>query len=653
MAASDVLCRASLRGTKQSRKHFNALFIIGLLRKLAMTDSRPSLRGTKQSRKRYNALFFMLFFSCLLIHAIHAEDFSRERVHVHTDRDCYMAGEDVLFKFYAVDGHFQPSSLSKVGYIEICDTEKPHVQMMTALENGSGAGRMTLPDDLPTGAYLLTGYTRYMRNEGATVLFKKQIAVVNARQRALQPKRFELVESYEKLPGNGGKQSNLQETVALMISTDKNEYVTRERVALTIGNLPVNTADLVISVTADDSLARVLEVDGQQWLASATAPATSTATASATATAPATATASATATAPTAGFSGQWLPEYEGHIITGTVVPKPPDQRQLSGSIAFVGKDIQYFNGQNDPQNGTVNFYTAGVYGRRQLVTSVALPSGDSHPYRMDLVSPFCEFLPDSLPVLQIFPDEKRLTERYLGVQMRQTTGDDASGDPAPAFSYKSFAPVAGYDLDEYTRFPTIAETILEYVTRLRVSRVDDRRVITVYFEEEQQFMQKNTLVLLDGVPIPERDHEELLLAFNPAYIKYLNIYEGRYVIGGNTYNCIVSFVTFQGDLPFIKLNSQMQLFNYDCPQPAVPFQSPDHSVHSRKPDFRHTLYWNPFAEYGNGGGQPATFSFHTSDVCGTFKVTVEGITTDGKMVRSVTRFRVAAPLQAIAGAGL
>ena len=39
-AGNDALSRPSLRGTKQSRKYYNALFITGLLRKLAMTEMR-------------------------------------------------------------------------------------------------------------------------------------------------------------------------------------------------------------------------------------------------------------------------------------------------------------------------------------------------------------------------------------------------------------------------------------------------------------------------------------------------------------------------------------------------------------------------------------------------------------------------------------
>jgi hypothetical protein len=156
-------------------------------------------------------------------------------------------------------------------------------------------------------------------------------------------------------------------------------------------------------------------------------------------------------------------------------------------------------------------------------------------------------------------------------------------------------------------------------------------------------------LVLLDGVPI--YDHEDIL-NYNPIYLKRINVYDKRYMFGGNDYASIVSFITHEGNLPFFQLSSESQLLNYDYPQLPPVFHSPDYSTesakNSRKPDFRHTLYWNPFVELNRIDslreltyGKPVDFSFYTSDLCGEFKVIVEGITSDGKMVQGVSYFYV------------
>ena len=71
--------------------------------------------------KRIFTLYLFILF-CLILQA---QEELYERVYVHTDKTCYLAGEEVWLKLYTIDTHFRPSSFSKVGYIEISNTERP------------------------------------------------------------------------------------------------------------------------------------------------------------------------------------------------------------------------------------------------------------------------------------------------------------------------------------------------------------------------------------------------------------------------------------------------------------------------------------------------------------------------------------------------
>jgi len=528
-----------------------------------------------------------------------------ERAYVHTDKDCYLAGEDVWLKFYVVNGNFQPSLLSKVGYVEISDTKKPQMQLKVGLEKGHGAGKIKIPADLPSGIYQLSGYTRYMRNEGEKVFFKKQIAVVNAGQRFPDSRRFEPVEKHEQVQPVEQEQSGEKGT-SIKIKTDQNRYGNRNKVLLSLDNIPENTTNLVVSVSRNDSIALLPETNKSSWKKQVTN---------------------------ISEFSGQWLPEYEGHIITGRLVPQPKEE--LQANLAFVGNDVRYMNGQINPQNGTISFYTAGIFGKQHVVTSTISPSYDKLPYRVDLLTPFEESLPGNLPVLQIYPDEKPLLERYIGVQIQGKMNNDSLNNLTPLSGYTSFQPALSYDLDEYTRFNTISETILEFVKKIYVTKVKGKRTIGAYSK-----LGMRTLVLLDGIPV--YDHEDIL-QYNPMHVKMIHIYDGCYTFGGENFEYIVSFITGEGNLPFFKLGNESQLLDYDCPQLPLRVVTPDYSnariKNSGKPDFRHTLYWNPFVESTNG--QPVNLSFYTSDLCGEFKVTVEGITSDGEMIHGVSYFQV------------
>ena len=86
-------------------------------------------------------------------------------------------------------------------------------------------------------------------------------------------------------------------------------------------------------------------------------------------------------------------------------------------------------------------------------------------------------------------------------------------------------------------------------------------------------------------------------------------------------------------------INDDMQMLAYEFPQSRPAFQMPDYSdaavKASRRPDFRHTLYWNPSVE-GKAG-----IEFYTSDMEGTYVASLQGVLEDGKKVEVKCTFEV------------
>lgn len=528
-----------------------------------------------------------------------------ERVYVHLDKDYYVAGESIRMKFLVVGADYKPSDLSKVGYVEISDTERPYMQLKLALTGGHGAGEVHIPASTPSGIYELSGYTRYMENEGPGTFFKKQIAIINPKLRP-DKARAELVKPEEIIQEG-------QTGAAVKITTDKSEYGNRDEVQLSISGLPADLIDMVVSVAGRDSMVSVRQPDGYLFRQQVEG-------------------------LPKTMQTDKRLPEYEGHIIMGRLSPEAKNVALLP-NISFVGRDIKYINGQIDPDGETVLFYTTGIYGPQEIVSSVTSVNGEGLPYRLDIDSPFAGVLPEQLPVLKFYPGEKQLMDRYVAAQLSRVIEIDTLNKRID-MDYYNFPVTISYDLDQYTRFNTLGETMLEFIQWATVQKIDGARWISVFSEDEQVFNKGNSLVLLDGVPL--FNHEEIL-AYNPRNIKTINIYSGRYVFANETYEGIFSCVTHGKDLPFFKLNDTYQLFKYDCPELPLELKAPDYSSEparkSRVPDMRHTLYWNPSAKPDRG--QDAQFSFFTSDLDGEFKITVEGITSDGRIVRGSSTFSV------------
>ncbi|MCD7901418.1 MAG: hypothetical protein LUH22_16600 [Bacteroides sp.] len=557
---------------------------------------------------KYTIVFCLLFFTGCFLHA--QKDFN-EHVFVHSDKDCYVVGEEIWVKFLVVDNEFNSSTFSKIGYIEISDTNKPHVQLSVALENGIGAGKVKIPVTVPSGVYQLSAYTRYMCNAVDAVSFKKEIAIINM-ARSSEEDRIELRDDEVAFF------NNYQENKNIHVSTDKNIYQCRDQVEVNLSNLPDNLLDMTISVRRNDSITHIQNIDRRQWLNN-------------------------TGKKYTVSEPWEWLPEYEGHIIRGKVRFKneaehQEDQNVFSAGIGFVGNDIRYINGQQR-ENGLYYFYTGDIYGPQEIVTSVASKQGV--PYQIDILSPYAEILPSSLPNLILMTEDSRLMDRFLGVQLQEVVSVDSLNQTIPLQDYYYFSEPVTYDLDQYTRFNTVGETIIEFVTELVVRRSDaKKRVIKVLVPDENRFSGGNTLVLLDGVPI--RDHEDLL-AYNPRNIRKIHIYNGKYLFGGEFFECLVSFVTHRENLSSILLSEGSQLVSYSCPSLPVLFDAPQYPDENKRksliPDFRHTLYWNPFAEKVNK--EKTNYSFYTSDLKGEFEVVVEGFTKNGNLIYGRSTFIV------------
>jgi hypothetical protein len=106
----------------------------------------------------------------------------REDIFVHSDRETYIAGENVWFSVYLLDRQtFMASDNSRITYFELLNPEnRPVIQKKILMENGFGPGVITLPDTLRNGKYTIRAYTNWMKNFLPENCFMKDITVYNA-----------------------------------------------------------------------------------------------------------------------------------------------------------------------------------------------------------------------------------------------------------------------------------------------------------------------------------------------------------------------------------------------------------------------------------------------------------------------------------------
>jgi hypothetical protein len=105
-----------------------------------------------------------------------------EEIFLHTDRDEYVAGEELWFTAYAFDRQtLTPSLNSRLVYVELVTPDnRPLIKGRFAIDKGSGPGQILLPDTLSSGLYTIRAYTGWMKNFLPENCFTKEINIYNA-----------------------------------------------------------------------------------------------------------------------------------------------------------------------------------------------------------------------------------------------------------------------------------------------------------------------------------------------------------------------------------------------------------------------------------------------------------------------------------------
>ena len=255
--------------------------------------------------------------------------------------------------------------------------------------------------------------------------------------------------------------------------------------------------------------------------------------------------------------------EIEGHIIKARVKNshegKTFSGRQIRPFLSIIGKQIHYFEGQmvNDT---TAVFYTFGVQGKQPMVLSAMSSTGVALP--IEIISPFATLLPKQLPHMVFHYNRSEVEARSLDMQRHQKT----MPQPKP-LDYNEMAygttPDLSYNLDEYRQFLTIREVLLEYVSCVKRTTIDDVPQLIVRKEQEVYNNNIPTLTLIDGMPVYD---VERLLNYDARRVHYINIYAGQYTFGNSLYNGILSFVTRSGQLTNYPTEPNMQYLMYEFP---------------------------------------------------------------------------------------
>ena len=554
----------------------------------------------------------IIFLSCLFLSLLQLQgaERPRERVYISTDKEVYVAGDAVWLSAWCLDaGNGRLSDFSKIAYVELHSPTGMVQTAKVALEGGRGAGRLTLPTTLPTGNYRLFAYTRLGASEEGfdPLTGARTLSVFNtfSTERTAGVKVVKEAPQAAAAPAGGTLEIRTEPTRHKQVST------------VTLVNNGTQPVDFCLSVRHDDGIPAPAGAHLADFV-------------------------SAVRALPAArGFDASVIPEYEGEIIRCRVTGTDEDGLEaLEGKHIFLSSPGSGENLYTETlEHGSSSFFTANIYGDRELFLEIeGLDQKDGG--HLELESPFLDLPAGEIPPLQLYSGWASALElRGLGMQLGKTFDSERLYDDLGVNAHQIFneRERVRYILDDYTRFPLMEELFIEFISEIRVRRVNGSRELQVRTPDNNDgyyYPTGSALVLLDGIPV--LDHERLL-AYDPLLVQYVDIYEGSYFFGTRSYAGVVNFVTYKGTLPSLQFEDNVRIIAFQgC---SVPLAYTCEDVDGQYPDYRQTLYWHPMLTLGPG--ESVSVPCKTPAYSGRFEVVAEGLTGTGEAVSASTVFNV------------
>jgi hypothetical protein len=332
-------------------------------------------------------------------------------------------------------------------------------------------------------------------------------------------------------------------------------------------------------------------------------------------------------TAPSFAF----LPEHEGHVITGRLVSRDKELHD-TGTLVYLsvpGKSFRFSNSIS--LSGKIRFNLEKFYGNSELI--VQTNSADSN-YQILIDDPFSEQFSDNyVTSFNLHPElTNKILLRSIAGQVPEIYFPQKSERFVIPQDYDTTAfygiPYKTYYLDDYTLFRSMEEVIKEYVKEVHLKKRNKSFQFEVFNEANISYFKDEPLTLIDGVPV---FNVSKIIDLDPLKIKRIDITACNFFKGKEEYNGIVSFVTYNGDLGGYPLNPNTLVIDYEGLQIERRFYSPTYETtaqqQSRLPDYRNVLYWSPKLESKKGA---ASFSFYTSDIPGKYILLIQGLSENG-----------------------
>jgi len=535
-----------------------------------------------------------------------------EKVYVHQNSTLIISGEYIFYKFYCINNKTNSlSNISKIGYLEIVNENKQVVlKQKITLSGGQGQGQgdIFIPTTIPSGNYKLIAYTQWMKNNKGFNFFQNDIAIINP---YLSNQHHLFKEPIEEKTPLINTYNNINQTNDVNINLDSDVYSTRKKVTLAINSLKKDFLEGSYSI----SVKSIGDMVGPSKNTSKTYETLFKNTDKLT---------------PLLSNDSIYLPEMRGELLQGKIVTKKANTpaANIKVSLSIPGKKrlfkiattnkngVFYFNLDKE-YDGNDAFFQ--IFNNEREGFKILLNNQPSINYG-DLV--FNNFeLSSKL--------KNAILQRSIHNQIENAYFKAKPDSIKSIKSTKLFQEnkIQTYLLDDFTRFPTLKETIIEIIPEIVIKKTKEHSFFKVKFESKYDVLP---LVLFDGVLIQKHDD---IINYDSHKISQISFLKEEYIYGSERFNGIILIETKDGSFKSKEYGDHVKNITLSKPQTIKKYYNQTYKTghkHDRIPDYRSQLFWNPNVKLD---GEKTILIFYTSDSKGQFEVCLEGFSKKGKAV--------------------
>ena len=569
-------------------------------------------------------------FSFMLVTSVHSfaqdvdgkisMDVWKEYAFLHVAQNGYLSGETIWFKVYVIQqatGKLSP--LSKIAYVELVNKDGASVlQQKIEIEHGLGNGSWSIPEKITSGTYQIRCYVSAQKNIPESI-YSSSIHIFNPTLLpvTLNEKSQFTADIHRNSKSKEENNARVSKTKNddLLLSGLERSYGLRKEVKIVF---PANSigGQFSVAVFKKDELENN-EFDSS-WNSISVIGDAST---------------------------KKSTNEYAGHLVAGSVLDKTSGKLLSGVRVNLIVDGERFFLGsEKSDQNGFLLFDIGKPYGANHL--TVQIPDRKDSNAIVQLNNPYLTNIKLTFSTKDFFSKEVKqaIQERVVNQNLKRAFLQQSTASYLlPHFNDSTLfygQPDKTYYLDDYTRFNTMEEILREYVVEVELRRQSQQYKFAVLDIPNKRSFDNNPLVLIDGVPTTDINK---VVAFDPLKVKRMDVVARRFYMGDQSFDGIVSLITYNGDLGGFELDQQTIVVDYQVLSLIRQFEEVKYSKEladkSRLPDLRSLLYWSPQLDLKKGN--QTTFSFYTSDLAGDFVMVLKGVDENGNLVNQTHSFSV------------